>query len=299
MPPRPCRSPARGDTYISPKAALSFGCDARLHSEGFASAAPCVCRRCRSSTRVRSRRTRSSTTIRPSRPNVPGPARSPGISSFDHGNFALDRVPRRHARRVVFAAQRAGWSDRHDDPERRAHPKTRGLELAGNWRALDALELSGSVTYAHSRIAENDNFPASVGRWQPRVPEWRATALAAWRPVERSELLRSARVTAASNSTSSTTPIRMAPRTPAPAASWSPICDCATNSARTGAPHSASTTSATSVTGRSTPIRAALSTPRSPRVSKARQWLSAPDDAAPADPPVADVPLLPDTIAAI
>ena len=42
----------------------------------------------------------------------------------------------------------------------------------------EGLDLSGSLTYAHSRIVENANFPASVGKWQPRVPDWRANALA-------------------------------------------------------------------------------------------------------------------------
>ena len=37
------------------------------------------------------------------------------------------------------------------------------------------------MTYAHSRIAANANFPASIGKWQPRVPEWRANALATYR----------------------------------------------------------------------------------------------------------------------
>ena len=63
------------------------------------------------------------------------------------------------------------------------HIRTSGVELA--WQANDVfaegLDLSGSVTYAHSRIIENTNFPASVGKWQPRVPDWRANALATWR----------------------------------------------------------------------------------------------------------------------
>jgi iron complex outermembrane receptor protein len=42
------------------------------------------------------------------------------------------------------------------------------------------LDLSTSLTYARSRIVENTNFPASVGKWQPRVPEWRANVVAAY-----------------------------------------------------------------------------------------------------------------------
>jgi len=63
------------------------------------------------------------------------------------------------------------------------HMRTRGVEVA--WQANDifaeGLDLSASVTYAHSRILENDHFPASVGKWQPRVPDWRANALATYR----------------------------------------------------------------------------------------------------------------------
>ncbi len=60
---------------------------------------------------------------------------------------------------------------------------TRGLETAFQTSGLlgDALDFATSLTYAHSRIAANANFPASVGKWQPRVPEWRANAVATYR----------------------------------------------------------------------------------------------------------------------
>lgn len=62
--------------------------------------------------------------------------------------------------------------------------RTRGVELASqvNDIGVVGLDLSGSVTYAHSRIVGNQNFPASVGKWQPRVPDWRANLLASYRP---------------------------------------------------------------------------------------------------------------------
>lgn len=67
------------------------------------------------------------------------------------------------------------------------HIRTSGIELA--WQAqgvmTDRLDLSASLTYAHSRIVENDNFPASVDKWQPRVPDWRANAVATYRATER------------------------------------------------------------------------------------------------------------------
>jgi iron complex outermembrane receptor protein len=60
---------------------------------------------------------------------------------------------------------------------------TTGLEIAYQSARFfgERLDLSTSLTYAHSRITENANFPASVGKWQPRVPEWRANAVAAYR----------------------------------------------------------------------------------------------------------------------
>lgn len=63
------------------------------------------------------------------------------------------------------------------------HIRTRGVEIAyqANDIGVAGLDLSGSVTYAHSRIVRNDNFPGSVGKWQPRVPDWRANLLASYR----------------------------------------------------------------------------------------------------------------------
>ena len=65
--------------------------------------------------------------------------------------------------------------------------RTRGLELAYNGQPawLRGVDLGGSVTYAHSVIAVNAANPASVGKWQPRVPRWRATAYATWQPDDR------------------------------------------------------------------------------------------------------------------
>jgi iron complex outermembrane recepter protein len=63
------------------------------------------------------------------------------------------------------------------------HIRTRGVEMAYQAQGvlLAALDLSASLTYAHSRTVANTNFPASEGKWQPRVPEWRANALATYR----------------------------------------------------------------------------------------------------------------------
>jgi iron complex outermembrane receptor protein len=61
--------------------------------------------------------------------------------------------------------------------------RTRGLELS--WQASDlyfkGLDLSSSATYTDSIITANPGFAASVGKQQPRVPKWRATAVASYK----------------------------------------------------------------------------------------------------------------------
>jgi iron complex outermembrane receptor protein len=47
---------------------------------------------------------------------------------------------------------------------------------------MKGLDLGASLTYAHSRIVANAANPASVGKWQPRVPDWRSTVYATYRP---------------------------------------------------------------------------------------------------------------------
>jgi iron complex outermembrane receptor protein len=65
--------------------------------------------------------------------------------------------------------------------------ETRGVELAytGSDVLTPGLDLGGSVTYAHSVIKENAGFVSvpgdTVGKLQPNIPKWRATALASYR----------------------------------------------------------------------------------------------------------------------
>ena len=61
--------------------------------------------------------------------------------------------------------------------------RTTGLELAhqADHVLVPGLTINSSLTYAHSIIAANARFPASVGKVQPRVPDWRANLMAAWR----------------------------------------------------------------------------------------------------------------------
>ena len=65
--------------------------------------------------------------------------------------------------------------------------RTHGLEAA--YQAADVLikglELGSSLTWADSIITKNDKFPASVGKWQPRVPRWRASLVTTYRPDDK------------------------------------------------------------------------------------------------------------------
>ncbi|MEC5217869.1 iron complex outermembrane receptor protein [Actimicrobium sp. GrIS 1.19] len=69
--------------------------------------------------------------------------------------------------------------------------KTNGVEMAlsGTDVIRRGLDLSGSVTWADSRIRDNAGFVSvpgdTIGKYQPRVPEWRATAVATYRFGER------------------------------------------------------------------------------------------------------------------
>jgi iron complex outermembrane receptor protein len=72
---------------------------------------------------------------------------------------------------------------------------TQGLELA--YGATDVLrpglDLNASLTWADSTIERNDKFPASVGKRQPRIPEWRATGVASYRVNDKLALTLAAR----------------------------------------------------------------------------------------------------------
>jgi iron complex outermembrane receptor protein len=65
--------------------------------------------------------------------------------------------------------------------------RTNGFELAytGQDVGMRGLDLGASLTYADSKIVSNPTFPASVGKWQPRVPQWRSTVYATWKPDAR------------------------------------------------------------------------------------------------------------------
>ena len=69
--------------------------------------------------------------------------------------------------------------------------RTTGLELAytgtdvfAAW-GFKGVDLGASLTYADSKTVANANNPASVGKWQLRVPRWRSTVYATYKPDDR------------------------------------------------------------------------------------------------------------------
>jgi iron complex outermembrane recepter protein len=66
------------------------------------------------------------------------------------------------------------------------HIRTNGLEFAlqADDVLVRGLGVSASLTYARSTIVENEKFPASEGKWQPRVPRWRGTLLLSYKPSD-------------------------------------------------------------------------------------------------------------------
>lgn len=62
--------------------------------------------------------------------------------------------------------------------------RTTGFELAytGQDIFIRGVELGASLTFADSKIVANPTNPASVGKWQPRVPRWRSTVFATYKP---------------------------------------------------------------------------------------------------------------------
>ncbi len=65
--------------------------------------------------------------------------------------------------------------------------RTRGLELS--WQRDNAfmrgLDMSGSLTLTDSIIAANAGLPSSVGKRQPRVPQWRASGVVSYKHGDR------------------------------------------------------------------------------------------------------------------
>jgi iron complex outermembrane recepter protein len=170
--------PQRDDTYISPKLALSWavsGTTTLKASLGRAYRMPTVSELYQGSIATDS--------IVNNDPDL-APERSwtselSAVNEFDHGSLRATLFFE-DTRDALYSQVNTTAGLNITTVQNIGQIGTRGAELAGRWQALDALELSGSVTWAHSRVLENDAFPASVGSRQPRVPDWRGTALATW-----------------------------------------------------------------------------------------------------------------------
>ncbi|MEN6628985.1 MAG: TonB-dependent receptor, partial [Sulfuricella sp.] len=65
--------------------------------------------------------------------------------------------------------------------------RTRGIETALQRSDLwiRGFDLSGSITYANSKILEDIRHPGYVGKNQPRIPDWRATVVGTYHASDR------------------------------------------------------------------------------------------------------------------
>jgi iron complex outermembrane receptor protein len=175
--------PARSDTWFSPKAALALALSADWSlkaSVGRAIRMPTVSELFQG--------TLVSNNIVNNDPNL-APERSwtselSAVGEFDHGDLR-STVFFENTRDALYSQVDVLGGRTTATIQNVGHIRTHGVEIAAHRRALDTLEFSASITWTRSRILDNDNNPASIGRWQPRVPEWRATALTTWRPSER------------------------------------------------------------------------------------------------------------------
>lgn len=73
--------------------------------------------------------------------------------------------------------------------------RVRGVETSLQQKDafISGLDLTGSVTFADSKILANDNNPASVGKKMLRIPDWRATLVALWHASDKMDWTLAAR----------------------------------------------------------------------------------------------------------
>lgn len=103
-----------------------------------------------------------------------------------HGSLRLTLF-REDARDALYAQTNTSVFPSVTNIQNVGRIRTHGLELV--FQATDVmlkgLELASSLTLANSIIKENGNFPASVGKRQPRVPDVRANLLLTWQSDSR------------------------------------------------------------------------------------------------------------------
>ena len=90
-------------------------------------------------------------------------------------------------RDALYAQTIAGTQPLVSSTQNVGRIRTRGVEgvFEGTDVAIKGVDLLASLTFADSRILDNDGFVASEGKLQPRVPRWRGSLLATWRATER------------------------------------------------------------------------------------------------------------------
>jgi iron complex outermembrane receptor protein len=173
--------PGRRDTFVSPKAALAWAVNRTLTLKGSVGRAvrlPTVAELYQGSI--------AANAIVNNDPDL-APERSwtselSAVGEFDHGELRTTTFFE-DTRDALYSQVNVAAGATVSTVQNVGRLLTHGVEVIARTHALGPLELQASVTWAHSRIRDNDNFAASVDKRQPRVPEWRANALATWRPT--------------------------------------------------------------------------------------------------------------------
>lgn len=174
----------RSETFFSPKAALSFQATslwALRASLGRAYRTPTVAELYQGSISVN--------TIVNNDPNLkPEKALSGELTAErDLGNGLLRvSVFQENAEDALYSQTNVTVTPNVTNIQNIDKIRTRGIEIAyqGVDVGIRGLDLTGSVTFADSVIMRNDKSPGSVGKKQPRVPDWRATLAATYRQGE-------------------------------------------------------------------------------------------------------------------
>jgi iron complex outermembrane receptor protein len=197
--------PHRTQDALSPKAALRIRGRRQLDPQGLRRPRVAIPHRDASCTGHDFDQTSSSTTIPCSSPEVSTTSELSWVRTLKTGRLRATLFAEQ-TRDALYSQTNVTVVPNLTSIQNVGYIRTKGFEVATDFQdvGIEALDLLASVTFADSIIEENPNLPASVGKWQPRVPRWRANLLATYHAGCEQWTFTADCVTAASNSTRST-----------------------------------------------------------------------------------------------
>jgi iron complex outermembrane receptor protein len=171
--------PQRGENYISPKAALAFQADddwVLKASLGRAVRMPTVSELYQGGVNATGQLTANDPNLKPEKSWT---TELTAERKLDSGLLRLTAFGERTTD-ALYSQTNVLVTPNLTNVQNVDRVRTKGLEASysANDVWVRGLDLSASATWTDSKIARNDKYPASVGKWQPRIPEWRATGVA-------------------------------------------------------------------------------------------------------------------------